>query len=148
MDALSIAIIVFLVLESLNVVLLYFAPGTKKGNGVGVFLAYEKSRNYPEIHAFVRYLVNWVAGTKLIFIVLLVVVVFTGSRTTKLLTVAALILSITTFYWRLYPAIRRMDKQDSISPKGYSKTLFAVITIFLSGFAAAIVISLLSAGSF
>ena len=148
MDALSTAIVVFVVLESLNIILLYFAPGSKKGNGVGVFNAFEKSRGYPEIHAFIRYLVNWVAGTKLIFIVLLIVVLITGSRTTKLFSVAALILSIATFYWRLYPAIRRMDKQDSISPKGYSKTLFAVITIFLLGFAAAIVISLLSAGSF
>jgi len=143
MDALSIAVIVFVVLESANVVVLYFAPGSKKGNGVGVFNAYEKSRDYPEIHAFIKYLVNWIAGTKLIFIFLLVVVFITGSRTTKLLAVAALILSIATFYWRLYPAVRKMDKQDSISPKGYSKTLFIMITIFLLGFSAAMAISVL-----
>lgn len=143
MDALSIAVIVFVVLESANVVVLYFAPGSKKGNGVGVFNAYEKSRDYPEIHAFIKYLVNWIAGTKLIFIFLLVVVWITGSRTTKLLAVAALILSIATFYWRLYPAVRKMDKQDSISPKGYSKTLFIMITIFLLGFSAAMAISVL-----
>jgi hypothetical protein len=41
-----------------------------------------------------------------------------------------------------------MDKQDSTSPKGYLKTLFGMITIFLLGFAAAIEISLFSAGSF
>ena len=143
MDALSIAIIIFVVLESANVILLYFAPGSKKGNGVGVFNAYKKSRGYPEIHAFIQYLVNWVAGTKLIFIFLLVVVLLTGTRTTKLFAVAALILSIATFYWRLYPAIRAMDKQDSISPKGYSKTLLIMITIFLLGFSAVVAISVL-----
>jgi hypothetical protein len=38
-----------------------------------------------------------------------------------------------------------MDKQGSISPKGYSKKLLGMITIFLLGFAAAIVVSLFSA---
>lgn len=147
MTVLSITITVFIVLETLNIILLYFAPGSKKGNGVGVFTAYEKSKAYPEIHAFIKYLINWVAGTKLIFIALLLVVLITGSGTTKLLAVAALIPSIATFYWRLYPAIRRMDKQDSISPKGYSKTLLAMITVFLLGFTAALVISLISAGT-
>ena len=74
MNILSIAIIIFVVLESLNVLTLYFYPGSQKGNGVGVFNAWEKSKSDPEIHQFIRYLVFWVAGTKLIFIVLLVVI--------------------------------------------------------------------------
>lgn len=143
MSALSIAIIVFIVLESLNIIILYFAPDSKIGNGVGVFNAYEKSKEYPEIHSFIKYLINWVAGTKLIFIFLLIVIVITGNRLTRLLSVAALVLSIATFYWRLYPAIKKMDRMGFISPKGYSKTLLVMITLFLIGFFSALSITLL-----
>ena len=78
MMVLSMAMIAFGVLEILNVLMLYFTPETKMGNGVGVFNAYEKSKADPEVHALVRYLINWVAGTKLIFIALLAVVVVVG----------------------------------------------------------------------
>jgi hypothetical protein len=71
MNAVSIVIILFIVLESMNVIVLYFFPGSRKGNGVGIFKAYEKSKNYPDLHAFIKYLIHWVAGTKLIFILLL-----------------------------------------------------------------------------
>lgn len=125
------AIIGFLILECLNVLLLYFDPGSKRGNGVGVFTAWEKSKQDPDVHAFVKYLVNWVAGTKLIFIALLIVIVITGSRTTQIFAIAALILSILTFYWRLYPMIKKMDKAGTIQPKGYSKSLGAMIAGFI-----------------
>ena len=62
---------VFLLLEIANVAALYFRPGTAKFNAVGVFRAWEASKEHPEIHDLVRYLVYWVAGTKLIFILLL-----------------------------------------------------------------------------
>lgn len=58
----------------------YFTPGTHRGNGLGVFNAYEKSKKDPEIHALVRYLINWVAGTKIIFIALLIVTLITGDN--------------------------------------------------------------------
>ena len=54
-------------METANVATLYFFPGSKYANGVGVFKAWEGSKQYPEIHKFVQYLVNWVAGTKLLF---------------------------------------------------------------------------------
>lgn len=130
----SYAIIGFLILESLNVLLLYFVPGSKKGNGVGVFSAWEKSKQDPEIYAFVSYLVNWIAGTKLIFILLLIVIIATGTETTKRYAIAALIISILTFYWRLYPMIRKMDKAGTIEPKGYSKSLGLMIAGFVSIF--------------
>jgi len=143
MDTLSIAILIFIILETMNIILLYFAPSSRKGNGVGIFKAFEKSKEYPEIHAFIRYLINWVAGTKLIFIALLIVILITGTYTTRLYAVAALILSIFSFYWRLYPAIRDMDSRDEISPKGYSRTLFIMITVFIAGFVLALTVSLL-----
>ncbi len=143
MTILTIAIIAFLVLETSNVLMLYFTPGTRRGNGLGVFNAYEKSKADAEVHALVKYLINWVAGTKLIFIALLIVILITGNNTTKLFSVAALILTIFTFFWRLYPAIKTMDSKDQISPKGYSKTLGWMILVFLIVFAVAMIISLL-----
>jgi len=63
LDILSIAIVVFLVMETLNICVLYFYPNSRMGNGVGVFRAYGESKSHPEVHALINYLVNWVAGT-------------------------------------------------------------------------------------
>jgi hypothetical protein len=120
--------------------MLYFTPETKRGNGIGVFNAYEKTKSDPEVHALVRYLVNWVAGTKLIFIALLIVILITGDDTTKLFSVIALILSILSYFWRLNHIIRRMDNDGQISPKGYSKTLAIIITSFITIFALALAV--------
>ncbi len=68
MTIIEIVISGFILLELSNVVMLYFAPGSKNANAVGVFSAWEKSKQDPEIHEFVKYLVYWVAGTKLIFL--------------------------------------------------------------------------------
>jgi hypothetical protein len=143
MNILTIAIVLFAILETLNVFMLYFTPGTRKGNGIGVFNAYEKSKADPEVHALITYLINWVAGTKLIFIFLLVIILITGNSTTKLFSVAGLILSILTFYWRLYPSIKSMDKKGYITPKGYSKTLGVMIASFIGVFSIALVLSLI-----
>ena len=100
MNVLTTVIIGFLILEAANVITLYFFPGSKLANGVGVFKAWEESKQYPDIHNFVQYLVNWVAGTKLIFIFLLIVILYTGDHNTLLLTAVALIASILSFFWR------------------------------------------------
>ena len=131
-------IVVFVVLESLNILVLYFQPGSRLGNGVGVFDAFEASKADPHVHGLVRYLVNWVAGTKLIFVALLVVILVTGNETTKLYAVAALIASILSFFWRLFPAIVRMDGAGQVTPRGYSKTLGIMIACFVGGFGAAL----------
>jgi hypothetical protein len=141
MDVLTIVILIFLVLETSNVFMLYFIPETKKGNGIGVFDAYEKSKEDPEVHALIRYLINWVAGTKIIFIALLIVIIVTGSKQTIFLSTLALIISILTFYWRLYPMIKLMDKSNQISPKGYSKTLGLMILGFVGFLSVALVFS-------
>jgi len=143
MDILSIGIVLFIVLETLNIFMLYFTPNTRRGNGIGVFNAYEKSKAYPDVHALVKYLINWVAGTKLIFIGLLIVILIMGNSTIKIFSVIALIFSILTFFWRLYPAIRNMDKTDQITPKGYSKTLGIMIAGFIAIFAVTLILYLL-----
>lgn len=143
MGILSIAIILFILLEASNVVILYFKPDSKLGNGVAVFDAWEKSKSDPQMHDFIKYLVYWVAGTKLIFIVLLIVILFTGNDITKLLSVIALIISIGSFYWKLYPIIKDLDKKGEITPKGYSKTLGRMIGTFMSVFFIALVLSII-----
>lgn len=143
MEILSIAISVFILLELSNVIILYFKPDSKLGNGVAVFNAWEKSKSDPEMHSFIEYLVYWVAGTKLIFIVLLIVILLTGSDTTKLLSVVALILSIASFYWKLYPIIKQLDDKNEITPKGYSKTLGIMIGTFIAVFCVVLALNIL-----
>jgi hypothetical protein len=127
----TIILAIFLAMEFLNVLALYFKPGSKKSNAVGVFKAWEKSKNDPEIHDFVRYLVFWVAGTKIIFILLTVVIIVLGDPLTQSISIIALLISIATFYWRLFPLIRRMDKGNQIEPKGYSIVLGIMILMMM-----------------
>ena len=147
MDALSVVLIGFGTLELLNVLTLYLAPGSRRGNALGVFLAYERSKQDPQVHALVTYLIDWVAGTKLIFIVLLIGIVITGSPATKVFSAIALIFSILTFYTRLYPAITKMDQEGQIVPRGYSRTLALMIAAFVVVFAIAIVVYLVGYAS-
>ena len=134
MHAITVVAIGFLILEATNVVALYFSPDSKLANSVGVFRAWEKSKQDPEIHNFVKYLVNWVAGTKLIFILLLIVIVCTADQQTLLITGVALVISISSFFWRLFPLIRKMDRDSQIEPKNYSAVwgwmILAVVRVF------------------
>jgi cytochrome bd-type quinol oxidase subunit 2 len=142
MSIIAIAIMAFIVLEAANVVALYFFPGSKYANSVGVFKAWEKSKQDPELHKFVKYLVNWVAGTKLIFILLLIVILFTADQRALVLTGAALAISIASFFWRLFPSIRKMDRDDQIDPKHYSGVLGVMILVFVLVFLAAILVTI------
>ena len=139
MNLVAIAIIAFIALEAANVAALYFFPGSKYANAVGIFKAWEKSKQDPEIHDLVKYLVYWVAGTKLIFILLLIVILVTADEDTLILTGAALVLSIASFFWRLFPLIRKMDREDQIEPKNYSAVLGWMILVFILVFLAAVV---------
>ncbi|QEE16856.1 hypothetical protein DSAG12_02686 [Promethearchaeum syntrophicum] len=144
MSLLTIVTISFMVLEFSNVLALYGKPDFKYANAVGMFKAWEKSKEDPDMHDFVKYLVNWVAGTKLIFLMLLVVILIFGDEKTQIYALLALILSILTFYWKLYPLIKKMDKNDQIDPKNYSKTLGLMIFVFVLALSIAFVGSLLS----
>ncbi len=143
MNILQIGISVFVFIEFLNIVMLYFIPESKKGNGVGVFDDYHTLKEDNDVNDFVGYLINWVAGAKLIFIMIGVVVVVFGNYNTQLFTVVALIISILSFYWRLYPIIRKLDNAGKISPKGYYKTLNIMILSFVIGFSFVLLLSLI-----
>ena len=141
MNLITIVTIGFLILEATNVVTLYFFPGSKLANGVGVFSAWEKSKSDQEIHNFVKYLVNWVAGTKLIFILLLIVILYVADDQTLILAGIAMAISIASFFWRLFPLIRRMDRDGQINPKNYSVALGWMIAAFILVFLITILVS-------
>lgn len=134
MNSLQIGITVFIFIEFLNICILYFQPLSKKGNGVGIFEDYVNLSENDDYKDFVGYLINWVAGAKLIFIFIGIVVVVFGNYNTQLFTVLALILSILSFYWKLYPTIKNLDKKGKINPRGYYKTLNYMILTFILGF--------------
>lgn len=127
----KIIILAFVILELSNIIMMYIAPGSKYMNAVGVFTAWEKSKEYPEIHDFVRYLVYWVAGSKLIFIFLLIGILVIGDRDTQKFSLIALAVAALSFFWRLFPLIRKMDKRGEITPKNYSVILGVLISIFI-----------------
>ena len=131
MSLLLIAVTVFVLMELSNVLFMYFKPDSTQANSVGVFNAWEKSKQDPEVHDFVKYLVNWVAGTKLIFLSLLIVIVILGDPVVQFFGVLALVISISTFYWRLYPLIRKMDNAGQVTPKNYSRTVAVMILVMI-----------------
>jgi hypothetical protein len=134
MTIIEIILVAFIFLELSNVAMLYFAPGSKKANAVGVFASWEKSKQYPEVHEFVKYLVNWVAGSKLIFILLLTGIIITGERETQQVSLIALAAATLSFYWRLFPLIRKMDMRGEINPKNYSLILGIIIFVLIIAF--------------
>lgn len=137
---LDIAIIVFVIMEATNVAILYLNPGTKIGNGIGVFDAWDKSKKDDGTHLFSKYMVNWVGNTKLIFIVLLLVILFTGTEQTKVFAVIAMIISIAAYFVKLHPIIKKLDEMGEITPKGYSKGLFFMILGFVVMFSIALIL--------
>ena len=134
----------FVILETANVLALYFFPDSKLANSVGIFKAWEKSKADPEIHDLVKYLVNWVAGTKLIFILLLLVLLLRSDEQSLTFTGVAMVISIATFFWRLYPLVKKMDLNSQIDPKNYSKVLGWMILAMLIVFSISILISVLA----
>jgi len=143
MNILSIVTIGFLIMEASNVAALYFFPDSKYANAVGIFKAWEKSKADPEIHDLVKYLVNWVAGTKLIFIFLLIIILAVADDRTLVFAGISLVISIASFFWRLFPLIRKMDRNGQIDPKNYSAVLGWMIAVFILIFLAAVIGSLL-----
>lgn len=133
----KIVLLAFILLEFSNVVTLYFFPGSKRANAVGVFSAWEKSKQYPEIHDLIRYLVYWVAGAKMIFLFLLGLIVAFANLNLQRLSLVALGLATLTFYWRLFPLARKMDHEGQVRPKNYSLVLGGMILAMIVLFTAA-----------
>lgn len=144
MNILDIAIVTFVVLESSNIIILYFFPDSKLGNGVAVFNPWFSAKKDPTQELFAKYMANWVAGTKLIFVVLLLVILFLGSEILKIYSVLVMIFSIATYFFRLHPIIKKLDQMGEITPKGYSKMLLCMIIGFISMFSVAMAVYFLA----
>jgi hypothetical protein len=104
---------------------------------VGVFTAWEQSKRDPALHAFIQYLVNWVAGVKLIFLALLGLIVVVGDAELQRLSLLALAATTATFYWRLFPLVRRMARRGEVEPGKYATLLGMMILAFIAAFVAA-----------
>lgn len=141
MNWISVVIIGFVLLEASNVAALYFMPESKKANAMGVFKAWEQSKQDPAVHDLVRYLVNWVAGTKLMFLVLLLVILLTADAEGLFYTGIAMVIAISSFFWRLFPLARKMDREGQLDPAGYSSLLGLMIAGMLLIFLVAIVVT-------
>lgn len=143
MSILSVAIIIFCIMEFGNVLILYFCPDSKLGNGVAVFNAWFDVKKDTHLELFAKYMAYWVAGVKLIFIFLLIVILITASETTKMFAVAAMILSIATYFYKLHPIIKKLDSMGKITPHGYSKKLEYMITFFLIMFSLSLILHII-----
>ncbi len=142
MSVLDASIIIFIVLELLNVIILYFSPEFKYGNGVATFKEWEKGKEDENRYLFNRYMAKWVANSKLIFIALLGVILFKGTEEIKIYAVIATIISIAVYYITLHPIVKKLDEKEMLTKKGYSKTLFLMITGFLVMFLLALFVQL------
>jgi len=123
MNAIQVTLLVFVIIESLNMLELYFFQDNCMFNGASIFSGWEKSKTDPEIHALVRYLVNWLAGIKMIVIGLVLVLIFMVPESTTLLGAIALVATVSSFYWRLSPMLRAADNAGQVTPRGHSKRL-------------------------
>ena len=141
MEILRIAIYLFIIMELSNVIIMYFKPDFKYGNSMRVFNEFNKSKDDNNRYLFIKYMTNWVANCKLIFILLLFVIAIIGNL--ELLRYATLvtIISIGIFYITLYPIIKTLDYNGEIIPKGYSKTLSIMIISFMLMFSIALILS-------
>ncbi len=134
MIILNIIIILFIVMETANILILYLNPATKLGNGVGVFKSYHENQDKEDNRLFIKYLIRWVANAKVIFIALLIVILITAPEQVKLYSCIATTASIAMYFITLHPIIKQLDNDGLISPKGYSKGLFFMITGFIAMF--------------
>lgn len=137
----KIVLVLFVLIETLNVLTLFFNPESQIGNGIGIFNAFKESKEDKKVYALMKYLIDWIACTKLIFIGLIIAIVLKGSHVTQQLALVMMILSILAFFWRLYPRIKDMDQRGWVSPKGYSKTLFSMIAVFVLIFFVTLIVS-------
>ncbi|MEW6564419.1 MAG: hypothetical protein ACOZCE_00615 [Spirochaetota bacterium] len=136
---LNIAIIVFILLELTNVVIMYVKPDFTYGNSMASFEGWERAKQDEKNYLYSKYLVNWVANCKLIFIVLLLNIVIFGNEASKIVGVVVTIVSIGIYYITLHPIISKLDEMGEIRPKGYSKTLGLMIAGFMIMFSVALI---------
>jgi hypothetical protein len=123
MSAIQVSLVAIMVVEILSVLELYFLQDRCIFNGVAMFKVCVLTRKDPELFGMVRYLVNWIAGVKLIVIGLLGVIVFTSPENTIMYAAISLVITIASFFWRMFPAVRLFDDAGLIEPAGRARVL-------------------------
>jgi len=132
----SIVIMIFVILELFNVLALYFKPDFDKANAMGPFKQWKEYENEP-IADLLHYMAYWVAGSKLIFIFLLLIIISFGTAELQIISLVGLVIAILSYFWKLSPLMHKMDKDGHIIPTGYSKTLDSMIIIFVASLSVA-----------
>ena len=127
MNAVQISFFVMVAIEALSVLELYFLQEKPVFNGVAVFSGWEISKEVPEVHELVRYLVNWVAGMKLIVIGLLLVLALTAPQHILVCACAVLFAAVASFFWRMLPSITKLDRAGCIHPAGRARILGGMV---------------------
>lgn len=139
----TIVTIAFMVLEFGNILMMYLMPEFKLSNGIGVFNAWNKSKENEEMHNLAKYLLRWVANTKLIFIGLLIVILIWGTPDVKLYSMLVMTLTTLVFFFTQFSIIRKADKNGNVAPKGYSLILFGEVFLITGMFLLTFVLSVM-----
>lgn len=144
MNALQICLLVFVIIETLNMLELYFMQDKCVFNGICLFSGWDKSKEDPEVHRLVRYLLNWLAGMKMLVVGLVLVLIFTAPKQTLLLSAISMVITIGSFYWRMYPMISKADDEGQLKRKGRSRMLGKMVAGLQFSFIITIIIELVA----
>ncbi len=75
-----------------------------------------------------------------LFLLLLAVIVIYADIDVQRMSLIALAIATASFYWRLFPLIKKMDKRGEIDPKNYSAVLGVMIFVFITVFLVATIL--------
>lgn len=135
---------IFCITESLNILELYFEPDRDVFHGVSFFTGWEKSKENEECNLLLQYFVNWVAGVKLIVVMVLGVLIFMASDRVLITVGIVLVIAIASFYWKMFPLLKEMTAKGYVIPKNRGEQLTLMLTGLEIGFACAVVNAILS----
>ncbi|MCY3415017.1 MAG: hypothetical protein INQ03_25425 [Candidatus Heimdallarchaeota archaeon] len=133
MNIIEIILLIFVFLELGNVFTLYFNHTTTLANGMGAFKILQEDLD-ENVRDITDYLIYWVAGTKVIFMGLLLVIIFLATPVVQFFAVLVMMITTMLYYYKLHPLIKKMDNKDMIQPKGYSRILGILIAVFILAF--------------
>lgn len=140
MNILDISLLGFCTLEILNIIILFFKPDFKYGNSLAVFKSFMDNKNNENLNLFHKYLTNWVASCKVIFIVLIAVIVFYTNDKVKIITLIAVIFSISLYYFSLFPILKKLANKNELNDPKYPNKLTKLITLMIALLLCAILI--------
>ena len=115
MNAIQVSFLVFAIIEILNMLELYFMQDNCMFNGICLFSGWEKS-----------------------------VLIFTAPKQTLILSAISMVITIGSFYWRMYPMICKADDAGQIKRKGRSRLLGTMVAGLQFSFIVTIIIEMVT----